>query len=80
MKVGCLDAGTLSEPERRRVCPLEQGAGAFWGWRGCVRGAVAHGQYVVVAGDVAAAREVIGALGEAGGHSIRSLQDAHCWL
>lgn len=64
----------------RRVHPLEQGAGAFWeGW-GCVRGAVTHGQYVIVAGDVAAAREVIGALGEAGGHSIGSLQDTHCWL
>lgn len=59
------------------VAPLEQGAGAFWGRRGCVRGAVAHGEYVVVAGDVAASGEVIGALGEAGCHSIGSLQDAH---
>lgn len=42
-----------------------------------MRGAVAHGEYVVVAGDVAAAGEVIGALGEAGCHSIGSLQDAH---
>lgn len=45
-----------------------------------MRGAVAHGQYVVVAGDVAAPGNVIGALGEASGHSIGSLQDAHCWL
>lgn len=64
----------------RKVCPLEQRAGAFWGWRGGVRGAVAHGQYVIVAGDVAATGKVIGALGEAGGHSIGSLQDAHRWL
>lgn len=43
-------------------------------------GAVTHGKYVIVAGDVAAAGEVIGALGEAGGHAVGSLQDAHCWL
>lgn len=40
-------------------------------------GAVTHGQYVIVAGDMAAAGKVIWALGEAGGHSIGSLQDAH---
>lgn len=57
--------------------PLEQGAGAFWGWRRCVCRAVTHGQYVIVAWDVAAAGKVIGALGETGRHSIRSLQDAH---
>lgn len=62
---------------RWRLCPLEQGAGAFWGWRGRVCGAVTHGQNVIVAGDVAASGKVIGALGEAGGHSIRSLQDTH---
>lgn len=62
------------------MCPLEEGAGAFWGRRGCVCGAVTHGQYVIVVGDVAAAGKVIGALGEAGGHSIGSLQDAHRWL
>lgn len=45
-----------------------------------MRGAVTHGQYVIVAGDVAATGKVIGALGEAGGHSIRSLQNAHRWL
>lgn len=45
-----------------------------------MRGAVAHGQDVIVAGNVAAAGKVIGALGEAGGHSIGSLQDAHRWL
>lgn len=45
-----------------------------------MRGAVTHGEYVIVAGDVAAAGKVIGALGEAGGHSIGSLQDAHRWL
>lgn len=39
-----------------------------------------HGQNVIVAGDVAAARKVIGGLGEASGHSIRSLQDAHSWF
>lgn len=43
-------------------------------------GAVTHGQYVIVAGDVAATGKVIGALGEASGHSIGSLQDAHCWF
>jgi len=62
------------------MCTLEQGAGALWGWRGCLCGAMTHGQNVVVAWDVAAARKVIGALGEAGGHSIGSLQDAHSWL
>lgn len=61
----------------RRVCPLEQRAGALWGWWGCVRGAVTHGQYVIVAGDVAATGKVIGTLGEAGGHSIGSLQNTH---
>lgn len=30
-----------------------------------------------MAGDVAAAGKVVGALGEAGGHSVRSLQNAH---
>lgn len=45
-----------------------------------MRGAVTHGQYVIVAGDVAAAGKVIGALGETSGHSIGSLQDTHCWL
>lgn len=39
-----------------------------------------HGQNVIVAGDVAAARKLIGGLGEASGHSIRSLQDAHSWF
>lgn len=43
-------------------------------------GAVAHGQYVIVAGDVAVAGKVIGALGEAGGHSVGSLENTHCWL
>lgn len=33
-----------------------------------------------MARDVAAAGKVIGTLGEAGGHSIGTLQDAHCWL
>lgn len=42
--------------------------------------AVAHRQYVIVAGDVATVGKVIGALGEASGHSIGSLQDTHCWL
>lgn len=45
-----------------------------------MRGAVTHGKYVIVVGDVGAAGKVIGALGEAGGHSIGSLQDAHCRL
>lgn len=43
-------------------------------------GAVTHGQNVIVAGDVAAAGEVIGTLGEAGSHSIGSLQDTHTWF
>ena len=43
-------------------------------------GTVAHRQNVVVAGNVAAARKVIGTLGEPGGHSIGTLQDAHSWL
>lgn len=73
----CLDC---QHAVRARVSPLEQGAGAFWGWRGCVRGAVTHGKYVIVAGDVGAAGNVIGVLGEAGGHSIGSLQDTHRWL
>lgn len=60
--------------------PLEEGAGTLWGWRGCVRGAVTHWKYVVVAGHVGATRNVIGVLGEAGGHSIGPLQDTHCWL
>lgn len=38
-----------------------------------MRGAVTHGKYVIVAGDVGAAGNVIGVLGEAGGHSIGSL-------
>ena len=45
-----------------------------------MRGAVTHWQYVIMAGDVAATGKVIGALGEAGGHSIGSLQDTHRWL
>lgn len=45
-----------------------------------MRGAVTHGEYVIVAGDVGATRNVIGTLGEAGGHSIGSLQDTHSWL
>lgn len=60
--------------------PLEQRAGALWGWWGCVHWAVTHGQYIIVAGDVATVGKVIGALGEASGHSVRSLQDTHCWL
>lgn len=71
--------GMLSEPGEGDPC-LEEGAGAFWGRRGCVRGAVTHGEYVVVAGDVGAARDVVGTLGEARGHSIGSLQDAHSRL
>lgn len=63
-----------------RLCPLEQRARALWAWRGCVRGTVAHGQYVIVAGDVAATGKVIGVLGEAGGHSIGSLQNTHSGL
>lgn len=39
--------------------------------------AVTHGKYIIVAGDVAAAGKVIGALREAGGHSIWPLQYAH---
>ncbi len=45
-----------------------------------MRGAVTHGKYVIVARDVGVAGKVIGTLGEASGHSIGSLQDAHCWL
>lgn len=45
-----------------------------------MRGAVAHGQYVIVAGDVAAAGKVIGVLGETGSHSIGPLQDTHRWF
>lgn len=45
-----------------------------------MRGAVTHGEYVIVAGDVGATRNVIGTLGEAGGHSIGSLQDTHSRL
>lgn len=45
-----------------------------------MRGAVTHGEYVVVAGHVGATGNVIGVLGEAGGHSIGPLQDTHCWL
>lgn len=45
-----------------------------------MRGAVTHGEYVIVAGDVGATRNVIGTLGEAGGHSIGSLQDTHSGL
>lgn len=41
-----------------------------------MRGAVAHGEDVVVAGQVGGAREVVGVLGEAGGHSVGSMQDA----
>lgn len=33
-----------------------------------------------MAGNVAAARKVIGTLGEAGGHSVGSLQNAYSWL
>lgn len=65
---------------RPRVPHLEEGAGAFWGRRGSVRGTVTHGEYVIVAGDVGATRNVIGTLGEASGHSIGSLQDAHSRL
>lgn len=43
-------------------------------------GAVTHGKYVIVAGDVGATGNVIGILGEAGGHSVWTLQDTHCWL
>lgn len=39
-----------------------------------------QGQDVVVAGDVTGAGQVIGALGESGGHPIGSLQNAHGWL
>lgn len=59
---------------------LKQGTGAFWGCRGCVCGAVAHGQNVVVARDVAATGKVIRTLGKTCGHSIGSLQDAHSGL
>lgn len=45
-----------------------------------MRGAMTHGQYVVVAGDVATTGKIIGTLGEAGGHSIGPLQDTHRWL
>lgn len=45
-----------------------------------MRGAVTHGKYVIVAGDVGSTGNVIGILGETGGHSIGSLQDAHSWL
>lgn len=43
-------------------------------------GAVTHGKYVIVAGDVGAAGNVIGVLGETSGHSVWTLQDTHCWL
>lgn len=76
---GAWDAGMLSEPDEG-VPHLEEGAGAFRGRRGRVRGAVTHGEYVIVAGDVGATRNVIGTLGEAGGHSIGSLQDTHSRL
>lgn len=56
--------------------PLEEGAGALWGRRRCVRGAVAHGEDVVVAGQVGGAGQVVGVLGEAGGHPVGSVQDA----
>lgn len=65
---------------QRRVPHLEEGAGAFWGRRGSVRRTVTHGEDVIVAGDVGATGNVIGALGEAGGHSVGSLQDAHSRL
>lgn len=38
---------------------------------------MAHGQNVIVGGDVAAAREVIRVLGETGGHSVGPLQNTH---
>lgn len=47
---------------RWRGCLLEKGAGAFWGWWWGMRRAVTHGKYIIVAGDVAAAGKVIGAL------------------
>lgn len=57
---------------------LQQGArGALWrGWGVC--GAVAHGQDVVVAGNVAVPREVVGTLGESGRQAIGSLKNTHC--
>ena len=45
-------------------------------------GAVAHGQDVVMAGDVAVAGQVVGTLGKPGGQAIGTLQNTHsrfCW-
>lgn len=57
---------------------LQQGArGALWrGWGVC--GAVAHGQDVVVAGNVAVPREVVRTLGESGRQAVGSLKNTHC--
>lgn len=57
---------------------LQQGArGALWrGWGVC--GAVAHGQDVIVAGNVAVPREVVRTLGESGRQAVGSLKNTHC--
>lgn len=43
-----------------------------------MRGAVAHGQDVIVAWNVAVPREVVRTLGETGRQSIGSLKNTHC--
>ena len=69
-------SGLQVRGQRERSRPLEQGAGALLGQRGRGRGAVTHGQDVVVAGVVAVAGKVVGLLGETGCHSVWTLKNA----